>query len=319
MTNTPDIRLRLGTRASPLALWQAEHVAERLETLSEGRIACDLVKFTTSGDKLTTERLINAGGKGLFTRELDRALDDGEIDIGVHSLKDVPSALPAHHVFVAFPERADPREGFLSPSAKSLSDLPEGAVLGTASLRREAQTLRARPDLQIVPFRGNVQTRMKKLEAGEAAATYLAMAGLTRLGLDHLATAISMDEMLTAPCQGIVACTARENALPDVAMDTLSAMTCPKSRASALAERAFLVELDGSCRTPIAAHLFHCPDGRGLFKGEVLSPDGTQTWQSERQLDAGYSDADLKSLGQSAGQEIRAAAGGDLPAFDDDA
>lgn len=318
MTKPPDICLRLGTRASPLALWQAEHVAERLQTLSEGRINCELVKFTTSGDKLTTERLINAGGKGLFTRELDRALDEGEIDIGVHSLKDVPSRLPDHHVFVAFPERADPREGFLSPNAKSLDDLPEGAVLGTASLRREAQTLRARPDLNIVPFRGNVQTRMKKLEAGEAAATYLAMAGLTRLGLDHLASPISMEDMLTAPCQGIVACTAREGTLPEVAMEALDAMTCRKSRASALAERAFLVELDGSCRTPIAAHMFHDPGGGARFVGEVLSPDGRSTWRAERSLQAGFRDADLKALGAAAGQEIRVAAGGELPAFTDD-
>ncbi|MEO0786550.1 MAG: hydroxymethylbilane synthase [Pseudomonadota bacterium] len=317
MTNSPDIRLRLGTRASPLALWQAEHVADQLAKLSEGQIACDLVKFTTSGDKLTTERLINAGGKGLFTRELDRALDDGEIDIGVHSLKDVPSQLPDHHVFVAFPERADPREGFLSPSAESLADLLDGAVLGTASLRREAQTLRARPDLKIVPFRGNVQTRMKKLEAGEASATYLAMAGLTRLGLAHLARPIEMDQMLTAPCQGIVACTARDGALPDVALETLDKMTCPKSQASALAERAFLVELDGSCRTPIAAHLFHERDGDARFEGEVLSPDGQQTWRAERNLPAGFSHGDLVALGQAAGREIREAAGGELPAFED--
>ncbi|MEM1149570.1 MAG: hydroxymethylbilane synthase [Pseudomonadota bacterium] len=319
MTKAPDIRLRLGTRASPLALWQAEHVAERLQTLSEGRIFCELVKFTTTGDKLTTERLINSGGKGLFTRELDRALDDGEIDIGVHSLKDVPSKLPNEHIFVAFPERADPRDGFLSPDTARLADLPEGAVLGTASLRREAQTLRARPDLKIVPFRGNVQTRMKKLEAGEAAATYLAMAGLTRLGLDHLATPIPMDEMLTAPCQGIVACTARDGTLPEAALEALEAMSCPKSRASALAERSFLVELDGSCRTPIAAHLFHEADGSAVFQGEVLRPDGQETWRAERSIDAGFSDDDLIALGQTAGREIREAAGGDLPAFTDDA
>ncbi|MEM9740582.1 MAG: hydroxymethylbilane synthase [Pseudomonadota bacterium] len=319
MTITAEIHVRLGTRASPLALWQAEHVSERLNALSQGRIACELVKFTTSGDKLTTERLINAGGKGLFTRELDRALDEGEIDIGVHSLKDVPSHLPERHAFVAFPKRADPREGFLSPQAKSLDDLPSGAVLGTASLRREAQTLRARPDLKIVPFRGNVQTRMKKLQAGEAMATYLAMAGLTRLGLDHLATAIPMADMLTAPCQGIVACTALDGALPTVVMDALYRLTCPQSWASALAERAFLVALDGSCRTPIAAHLFHDDDGTGRFEGEVLSPDGQSTWRVEQRLSAGFKEEDLKTLGRSAGEQIRAAAGGDLPSFSDDA
>lgn len=318
MTTNAIFTLRIGTRGSPLALAQARDVAARLEGLSGGAIQTELVTFTTTGDKLTTERLINAGGKGLFTRELDRALDEGEIHLGVHSLKDVPSLLPEGHVFVAFPERADPREGFLSPTVKSLIDLPEGAVLGTASLRREAQTRRARPDLKIVPFRGNVQTRMKKLEAGEAAATYLAMAGLGRLGIPDMATPIPLDEMLSAPCQGIVACTARAGVLPDMVLEALTAMTHLPSRQAALAERAFLRELDGSCRTPIAAHLFHLADGGVRFCGEVLSPDGQETWQAERLLVAGFEDTALQALGIEAGREIRAAAGGHLPAFEDD-
>ncbi|MCI4643299.1 MAG: hydroxymethylbilane synthase [Hyphomonadaceae bacterium] len=313
------ITLRIGTRASPLALAQAQDAAARLEQLSEGAIRTELVTFTTTGDRLTTERLINAGGKGLFTRELDRALDEGEIHLGVHSLKDVPSRLPDSHEFVAFPERADPREGFLSPHATKLEDLPKGAVLGTASLRREAQTRRARPDLEIVPFRGNVQTRMKKLEAGEAAATYLAMAGLARLGIPEMATPISLEDMLSAPCQGIVACTARMGELPNVALAALQAMTHAPSRQAALAERAFLTTLDGSCRTPIAAHLFHLEGGGARFLGEVLRPDGAETWRSERLLAPGFGDEALQQVGIAAGEEIRSAAGGTLPAFEDDA
>lgn len=317
MTPKPQI-VRIGTRASPLALIQAEDIAARLKTASNGEIACELVKFTTTGDKLTTERLINAGGKGLFTKELDRALDDGEIDIGVHSLKDVPSQLPDGHVFVAFPEREDTREGFVCPAHSRLADLPGGAVLGTASLRREAQALRARPDLNVVPFRGNVQTRMRKLEEGQAAATFLAMAGLNRLGMAHLAHPIPTDDMLSAPCQGIVGVTARAGVLPLVVRDALSAITSEDSRRAQLAERAFLRELDGSCRTPIAALLARTAEG-WTFRGEVLSPDGTQCWQASGTLDADPSDSALVDLGIAAGQEIRAAAGGDLPAFEDDA
>jgi len=317
MTKLADTHLRIGTRGSPLALWQAEHVAGQLAALSAGAIKTEIVTFTTTGDKLTSERLINAGGKGLFTRELDRALDDGEIDIGVHSLKDVPSLLPEGHEFVAFPERADPREGFLSASTASLAELPEGAVLGTASLRREAQSLRARPDLTIVPFRGNVQTRMRKLEAGEAAATYLAMAGLTRLGLQHLAHPIALCDMLPAPCQGIVAVTARRERLGPAAISALGALSHGPTRRAALAERAFLKELDGSCRTPIAAHLFF--EGEAVrFQGEVIAPDGQSTWRDERTAPARSSDVELEALGRATGAGIRAAAGGDLPAFVDD-
>ena len=174
--------LRVGTRGSPLALVQARQIAASLEVASGGACRGEIVTFTTSGDQLTTERLINSGGKGLFTRELDAALDRGEVDITVHSLKDVPSVLPDGQRFVAFPEREDPREGFLSPRASNLAGLEKGAKVGTASLRREAQTLSRRPDVEIVTFRGNVATRMRKLEEGLADATYLAMAGLTRLG-----------------------------------------------------------------------------------------------------------------------------------------
>ena len=314
---SPDITLRLGTRASPLALAQANAVAADLLRLSGGRVAAEPVKFTTKGDQLTTERLINAGGKGLFTRELDRALDAGEIDIAVHSLKDVPSQLPGGQVFVAFPERADPREGFVSSAASSLAELETGAIVGTASLRREAQTLARRPDLKVVPFRGNVQTRMRKLEAGEAHATYLAMAGLTRLGMADVAHPIALEEMLPAAGQGIICVVARAGALRAAVQEAFAAMNHIRTEQAATAERAFLAELDGSCRTPIAAHLFDEPGGGFRLRGEVLSPDGQQCWTAEGTVETGASLDALAALGTQLGQQIRADAGGTLPAFED--
>jgi hypothetical protein len=158
---TTPLTLKIGTRGSPLALYQARLIAQRLSDVSGGAVRGEIVTFSTKGDQLTTERLINSGGKGLFTREIDRAVGDGDVDIGVHSLKDVPSQLPEGQTMVAYPERADPRDGLLSVSGVSaLADLPEGATVGTASLRREAQTLALRPDLKMVSFRGSVQTRI---------------------------------------------------------------------------------------------------------------------------------------------------------------
>lgn len=312
-----SIHLRLGTRASPLALAQAEEMAERLSDVSGGMIQCELVRFTTSGDQLTSERLINAGGKGLFTRELDRALDAGEIDFAVHSLKDVPAKLPTDQVFVCFPERSDPREGWLSSKASSLSELPEGAIVGTASLRREAQTLRARPDLRVSTFRGNVQTRLAKLERGEADATYLAMAGLTRLGQSGLATPIPLEVMLPAPAQGIIGCTACDGRLGEAVLAAFKSIECRQTRQAAMAERAVLKTLDGSCRTPLAAHLFRLEDQLRLVC-EVIRPDGEETWRAEGGADLDADDDMLIALGEQVGLDIREAAGGDLPAFADD-
>lgn len=269
--------LRIGTRGSPLALHQAEQIKSLLE--ASGELVCEVQVFTTSGDRLTTERLINAGGKGLFTKEIDVAIAAGEVDIAVHSLKDVPSVLPDGQDLVAFAPREDPREGFLSHTVKALEELAEGAVLGTASIRREAQTRLVRPDLKIVPFRGNVQTRLRKLEAGEADATYLAMAGLTRLGLQHLAHPIPLEDMLPAPCQGIVAIAAIPSRLSEVASAALNAISDAASARAASAERAFLTVLDGSCRTPIAGHLFQ-DDGGLRFVGEVTAVDGSNAWDN---------------------------------------
>lgn len=307
--------VRIGTRGSPLALVQARLVAAAIETGSNGALSAEIVTFTTSGDQLTTERLINAGGKGLFTKEIDLAVSDGDVDIAVHSLKDVPSVLPEGQVFYAFPQREDPREGFLSSKAKCLADLPQGATVGTASLRREAQTLAARPDLNIITFRGSVATRKRKLDEGLADATYLAMAGLTRLGMDHLAHPIPLEDMLPAAAQGIIGVVGLETLSAPIKA-ALQTLDHTDTRAAATAERAFLLALDGSCRTPIAAHLFDAGETWHL-KGEVIALDGTTRWQAGGSLPKSASMEDLNALGKRIGAEIRTAAGDDLPAYQD--
>lgn len=309
--------IRIGTRGSPLALIQARFIAAAIEELSGGSITGEIVTFTTSGDQLTTERLINSGGKGLFTKEIDAAVDAEDVDIAVHSLKDVPYELPSGQFFLAFPEREDVREGFISPHAKSLDDLRPGAVVGTASLRREAQTLAARPDLKIVPFRGNVQTRLRKLEEGQADATYLAMAGLTRLGMADAASPIAIEDMLPAAGQGIIGVVAKEGHLNDELLSLFEGINHAKTERAAFAERAFLGCLDGSCRTPIAAHGREI-DGKFSLKGEVLSPDGSVRWEAEAAIDAGADIETLEALGVAVGETIRDSAGGELPQFTDD-
>lgn len=315
MTSAPK-PVRIGTRGSPLALHQAEQVKALLEAASDGALIGDVVTFTTTGDKLTTERLINAGGKGLFTKEIDSALDAGDIDIAVHSLKDVPSELPPGQVLSAYMKREDPREGFLCPTAEKLEDLPEGAIIGTASIRREAQTRLVRPDLKIVPFRGNVQTRLKKLEAGEADATYLAMAGLTRLGLEHLAHPIELDDMLPAPCQGIVAIATVIDQTFDTLDAALAKINNKKSARAAAAERGFLRALDGSCRTPIAGHLF-AMENMFRFVGEVTHPEGTAVWDNTVYCSGQADLEELAAVGKTAAEIVLEDAGGALPQFED--
>ena len=317
LTKPDQTAVRIGTRGSPLALIQARQMAAAMEMASGGALRGEIVAFTTTGDKLTTERLINSGGKGLFTRELDAALDSCDVDINVHSLKDVPTQLPDGQMAIAYPEREDPREGFLSAVATHPTEMPQGAKLGTASLRREAQTLALRPDLEIVTFRGNVATRMRKLEDGLADATYLAMAGLSRLGMGHLATPIPLGDMLPSAAQGIIAVVAREDVSAEIKEAFDKVMHAP-TLAAATAERAVLAELDGSCRTPIAAHLFDHGDHWHLV-GEVLSIDGQQRWRADAKADKAASIDVLEALGRSIGKEIRDAAGGELPAFEDDA
>jgi hydroxymethylbilane synthase len=292
-------------------------IAEDLSRVSNNALQGEIVTFTTKGDQLTTERLINSGGKGLFTREIDRAVDEGEVHIGVHSLKDVPSQLPAGQALVAYPERVDPRDGFLTTNGLTrLQELPEGAVVGTASLRRESQALALRPDLKIVPFRGRVETRIEKLKRGDADATFLAMAGLKRLELDHFAHPVAMRDMLPAAGQGIIAVAARPEGLSQELTNALALIDDAATRAMATAERAFLAELDGSCRTAMAAQLQNL-EGTWYMRGEVLTPDGKTKWSSYGEALLAATLEDLAKLGRGIAVDLRDQAGGDLPVFED--
>jgi hydroxymethylbilane synthase len=263
-----------------------------------------IVGMTTTGDRLQDGRLVDVGGKGLFTKELDEALLEGRIDLAVHSLKDLPSRLPAGLALVAVPERADPRDAFVSSVAQSLTALPLGAVVGTSSLRRQAQTLYARPDLIVVPFRGNVDTRLAKLASGQAQATFLAVSGLQRLDkLKHVASVVDPDECPPAPCQGALAITARADDTRAIA--AALRLQKPDAFCEAQSERAFLAALDGSCRTPIAA-LARCLGGDQIsFLGEVLRPDGSARW---RRSTSGLT-SDAAEIGREIGLALKAEAG----------
>ncbi len=311
MSDSPK-SVAIGTRSSPLALQQAQQVKALLEGAAEGGLDFTIVPLTTTGDQLTTQRLTEAGGKGLFTKELDVALDDGRIDIAVHSLKDVPTELPPGQSLVAFMKREDPREGFVSHKYNSFEDMPEGAVLGTASIRREAQSRLVRPDLEIVTFRGNVQTRLKKLAAGEADATYLAMAGLSRLDMTDKARPIPLEDMLPAPCQGIVAISADTSRISAELANALSAINNTSSQRAAAAERGFLAALDGSCRTPIAAHMF-VEDGMVRFVGEVTHPSGTAVWEKTVYASVQSDLEELAAIGRTAAESLLEEAGAAFP------
>ena len=293
----------IGTRGSPLALWQAEAVRAALGAIGW---QAGVTPIRTSGDRITDRPLAEAGGKGLFTKEIDEALLDERVALAVHSAKDLPTALPDGIVIAACLERADVRDAFLSPRAKHLRDLPEGAVIGTASLRRAALALRLRPDLRIVPMRGNVETRLRKLEAGEADATLLALSGLTRLGLADRATGVlDTDDWLPAPGQGAIAVTARAD---DAAV--LAALGRIDHRATSLAlktERAFLGVLDGSCRTPIGG-LAEIDGDRLRFRGIIVKPDGSVAHEVERFGTVG----EAESLGADAGDALARLGGPDF-------
>jgi hydroxymethylbilane synthase len=270
--------------------------------------AFEIVPIVTSGDRIQDRTLIEAGGKGLFTKELDEALFDRRIDLAVHSLKDLPTRLPDGIVLACVPEREDPRDAFLSLKAKTLADLPAGAVVGTASLRRQAQVLFARRDLRVTVLRGNVDTRLAKLEAGDADATFLALAGLKRMGLEsRAASLIEPQETPPAACQGAIAITARSD---DVrVIEALVQCENKNARLEIEAERAFLDALDGSCRTPIGA-LARVSGSQMTFIGETLKPDGTQRWRREKTIELGADPiAAARRLGFDLGDEIRAEAG----------
>ena len=271
----PAQPFKIGTRGSPLALWQA-HEVRRCLGLAFGLndSAFEIVVIKVMGDQILDKALKDIGGKGLFTREIEEALLDGAIDIAVHSMKDMPTVQPQGLTLDCYLPREDVRDAFVSPHVAGLLDLPQGATVGSSSLRRRAQLAHRRPDLKLVEFRGNVQTRMKKLQDGVAQATFLAMAGLNRLGLTHMARGpVDVDDMLPAVAQGAIGIERRSDDARATAM--LAAIHDGPTGQRLAAERAFLARLDGSCETPIAG-LAVLEGDRIWLRGEILRLDGSR-------------------------------------------
>ncbi|WGH79478.1 hydroxymethylbilane synthase [Jannaschia ovalis] len=271
---SPAHPLRIGTRGSPLALAQAHETRDRLAAAHGlDPAAFEIIVIKTTGDRVLDRPLKEIGGKGLFTREIEEDLLAGRIHIAVHSMKDMPTLQPEGLVLDTYLPREDVRDAFVTLDGRALSDLPEGAVVGTSSLRRRAQLSHRRPDLEVVEFRGNVQTRMKKLAGGVAEATFLAMAGLNRLGLSDVPrTAIGTDDMLPAVAQGAIGIERRADDTTIAAL--LEAIHDGPTGQRLAAERRFLLTLDGSCETPIAG-LAELDGGTLRFRGEILRPDGS--------------------------------------------
>jgi len=265
----------------------------------------EILPIKTTGDKVQDRTLAAIGGKGLFTKEIEEALLDGRVDLAVHSMKDMPTFLPEGLMIGAMLEREDPRDALISPVADSIAALPKGAVVGTASLRRQAQVLRQRPDLIVQPLRGNVGTRLDKLARGEAAATLLALAGLKRLGKEAAATAIlSLEEMLPAVAQGAIGIEVRSN--DSRLRELVAALDHAPTSIAVAAERAMLAVLDGSCRTPIAGHAA-IAGTRLRLSGLIALPDGTESHRGEDSANATLDDA--TKLGRDLGERLKALAG----------
>ncbi len=284
--------LKLGTRGSPLALAQAHETAARLRQAAD--IGCDIRVFKTTGDMILDRPLAEAGGKGLFTKELDEALLDGRIDIAVHSMKDVPTQLPDGLIIAATLPREDYRDRLITADGAKLKDIKSGARIGTSSLRRASQLKQIRSDFIIVPFRGNVGTRLGKLEAGEADATILAAAGLNRLGHHDLGEALPVGVMLPAVAQGAVGVAARrDDAAVQAALAAIHDLECFEAIAI---ERAFLAELDGSCRTPIAALARFQAGGDVELRGQILRVDGSAAVQDKILVDASVAVQEARAM-----------------------
>lgn len=306
MAQSSGAILRLGTRGSPLALTQAGMVRGALAAahgLAPDDIA--IVPIRTTGDRIVGP-LAEAGGKGLFTKEIEEALASGAIDLAVHSAKDLPAELPAGLVLAAFLEREDPRDAFVSRKAKTLDGLPNAATVGTSSPRRRALLLRRRRDLHVVDLRGNVDTRLRRIDEGAADATLLALAGLKRLGRQDEATAVlSVEEFLPAVGQGAIGIEIRADDERTRAL--LSPINHPATAAALTAERAFLAALEGTCRTPIAGHA--TVEGDALqFRGMIVKPDGREALETARSGTI----ADAAALGADAGHELKRRAGADF-------
>ncbi|WP_342166303.1 hydroxymethylbilane synthase [Methylobacterium sp. SD21] len=299
MLNRP---LRIGTRGSPMALAQTGMVRDRIVAANPG-LETELVVVTTVADKILDRPLSEIGGKGLFTKELEQALYANEVDVAVHSMKDVETWLPEGLAIACILERDDPRDAFLSPHAETLMDLPEGARVGTSSLRRAAQVLMHRPDLKVVPLRGNANTRMRKLESGECDATLLALAGLQRLSLEAMARSIlPVETMLPAVAQGALGIECRADDAEIRAL--LAPIACETTTTAVAAERALLAELDGSCRTPIAA-LARIDGGRLRLDGLLFLPDGSRHWAASGEGPV----EEAERIGREAGAALKAQAG----------
>ena len=265
----PEV-FRIGTRGSALALWQTNEVKKRIEETFEGAEVV-IVKISTKGDEVIDKPLTAIGDKGLFTKEIEDALFDGRIDLACHSLKDLPTELPEGLTIGAVLKREDPRDVFVGRDGIPLSQIKEGAVIGTSSLRRSAQLKRLRPDLTLKDIRGNVETRLKKVAVGDYDGTILACAGVKRLGLtDSITEILSEETMLPAPGQGIIAIETRKGG--DV-FEALQMINDKDAEACALAERAFLGTLEGGCQVPVAANAY-VSEGRLVLKGRVISHDG---------------------------------------------
>lgn len=295
-----DIRqIKLGTRASPLAMAQAEETRERLCKANDWSMDhVELVPVTASGDKVLDRPLADIGGKALWTKELDQWLADGQIDLSVHSLKDVETIRPTQLHIAAILPRADKADKLIG--AQSIDALPEGAVIGTSAPRRAAQALHMRPDCKIVSLRGNVATRLGKLEAGEADATFLASAGLDRLGQGDVGTRLDPQAWLPAPAQGAIAIECRSDDREMIAL--LSAIDHAPSRAEVMAERALLLALGGNCHSAIAVKCDYF-DGKLGMRAALFSPDGSERVEASAQFNAG----DLEAPAQLAAQLLHQA------------
>ena len=296
--------IRIGSRGSPLALAQANEARRRLiEThrLAEGDV--EILVITTTGDRIRDRPLAEIGGKGLFTKEIEEALLDGRIDLAAHSMKDMPGVMPAGLEIACLLPREDPRDAFVSRVAQDISGLPKGAIVGSSSVRRVAQLKRMRPDVQAITFRGNVETRLAKLDRGEAQATFLACAGLRRLGLEHeITAAMPVSVMLPAVAQGAIGLEIRQ--ADERMRELLVPINDPATATQIAAERGFLLVLEGSCRTPLAGHA-ELHGERISFHGMALALDGSEIAEARREGPA----ADAESLGRDAGEEVKRRAG----------
>jgi len=300
--------LKIGTRGSLLALAQAHEVRDRL--VAAHQVApedIEIIVIKTTGDKVQDRPLSEIGGKGLFTKEIEEALYEGSIDIAVHSMKDMPTVLPAGMEIAALLPREDARDAFLSPQAKDLKSLARGAVVGSSSLRRAAQIKRLRPDIEVVTFRGNVQTRLKKLKSGIVDATLLAYAGLKRLGIeDQITSIIGTDDMLPAVAQGAIGIEIISD--NDKIRAAIASLNDEETEICVAAERAFLTVLDGSCQTPIAGYAEIDSNDTVMFQGMILKPDGSESFFVERQGDK----KTAATLGHDAGLDLLDRAGPDF-------